>query len=284
MYKKLLSLICTALSFISYSQNTCNIVPADVSFGECAMFLGIGYHETLGCIEYSGCSYVGSDGIDYLELLYPSIEECEFRCDTCELMPLGVDFGLCDMFLGFANVDGEGCIGLSGCSYIDANGVDYTSYFYNSSYECSQACVSDTVISLCIDESLINLNAICPMIWAPVCGCDGITYSNTCVATNYGGVLTWVDGECITSVEEFDPSLLNLYPNPAENTLFIQNGSNQKISRIEVYDQQGRMISSNNITAPKLITINVADLPSGLYHLRVSLENINAIVTKTFVK
>ncbi|MFN7593781.1 MAG: hypothetical protein ACK5QZ_10570, partial [Bacteroidota bacterium] len=27
----------------------------------------------------------------------------------------------------------------------------------------------------CIDSSLIDMNATCPMIYAPVCGCDGIT-------------------------------------------------------------------------------------------------------------
>ena len=36
----------------------------------------------------------------------------------------------------------------------------------------------------------------CIEIYEPVCGCDGITYSNTCYATA-GGVLTWIEGECL---------------------------------------------------------------------------------------
>jgi len=50
--------------------------------------------------------------------------------------------------------------------------------------------------SQCIDSSLINPDAICITLYAPVCGCDGLTYSNSCVAVNSGGVTSWTEGEC----------------------------------------------------------------------------------------
>lgn len=50
----------------------------------------------------------------------------------------------------------------------------------------------------CVDSSLINPDAICTTLYAPVCGCNGITYSNSCVATNLGGVTSWTEGECGT--------------------------------------------------------------------------------------
>jgi len=35
----------------------------------------------------------------------------------------------------------------------------------------------------------------CIEIYEPVCGCDAVTYSNTCYA-NANGVSTWTQGEC----------------------------------------------------------------------------------------
>ena len=47
----------------------------------------------------------------------------------------------------------------------------------------------------CIDSSLIEPNIMCTTDWDPVCGCDGVTYSNSCNATR-SGVVSYLSGEC----------------------------------------------------------------------------------------
>ena len=48
----------------------------------------------------------------------------------------------------------------------------------------------------CIDSSLINPNVICPTVMDPVCGCDQITYDNSCIATYGYGVTYYTQGPC----------------------------------------------------------------------------------------
>ena len=48
----------------------------------------------------------------------------------------------------------------------------------------------------CIDESLIEITSVCLEIYDPVCGCNGITYPNSCYATTFNGVKSFTKGAC----------------------------------------------------------------------------------------
>jgi len=49
----------------------------------------------------------------------------------------------------------------------------------------------------CIDPAKIKPDGICTMDYNPVCGCNGQTYSNPCVAGN-AGVRSYTPGPCPT--------------------------------------------------------------------------------------
>jgi len=55
----------------------------------------------------------------------------------------------------------------------------------------------------CINPDWINPNAVCSSDWSPVTGCDGVTYSNSCVA-EANGVTSYEDSDGIETILVWD--------------------------------------------------------------------------------
>ena len=99
---------------------------------------------------------------------------------------------------------------------------------------------------------------------------------------NIVGYSDWSEPACATTlgtgVDEYSTSF-NIYPNPANDVLFIENGNN--IEKVTIYNMTGVMIYSEECTSNK-VQVDVADLESGVYIVKIKTED-NEVINR-FVK
>ncbi|MEO0405484.1 MAG: Kazal-type serine protease inhibitor domain-containing protein [Bacteroidota bacterium] len=142
----------------------------------------------------------GCDGITYSNSCYAQQQggntswtdgECPFFYSWCVDLS-GLDFGPCDQILGYGYVNGE-CVAISGCSIEATNGYSYGLYIHPTPEICESACSN---VDGCIDPDLPSGLIQCGPTADPVCGCDGETYLNPCVAMHNNGIFSWTPGEC----------------------------------------------------------------------------------------
>jgi hypothetical protein len=190
--------------------------------------------------------------------------------DTCLKIPAGIDFGACASILGWCRI-GDECLEVSGCSMVGSDGIDYTNYFYGSSYACNSLCMSDTVVFLdCIDSSLINIGVQIPDIYQPVCGCDSVTYQNSSWAIYYNGISNYYDGECVTTaVSNQEVSTLTVFPNPAMDYITVNNTNGTAVT-VNLFQFDGVKIKLHRENDNKFSTENIN---AGMYILEIIRAN-----------
>jgi hypothetical protein len=186
----------------------------------------------------------------------------------CPVIPLYIDFGECDMFMGIANIHGT-CTPLSGCGWIGPNGYNYQPFFTDTMEECEQSCGP----TACIDTNLIDESVACLTIYDPVCGCDGVTYGNSCEATYWHGVTSYTMGECSgNSVSNWTKPDFRFFPNPTNDVLNVQFDHPAQ-GTFEVLDMQGKRLLSQRISGLARFTIDLNPLAPGVYACRFQPEN-----------
>jgi len=91
--------------------------------------------------------------------------------------------------------------------------------------------------------------------------------SKTVTVTQTGILATGENSTLVTTV----------YPNPTSDFLNIK--SDQKISKIEIYDMSGKLVQTSKMNNEK---VSVSKLPKGNYLLKIQTEN--GVVTSKFIK
>ena len=72
-------------------------------------------------------------------------------------------------------------------------------------------------------------------------------------------------------------SIITMYPNPTSDFLNIK--SDQKISKIEIYDMSGKLVQTSKMNNEK---VSVSKLPKGNYVIKIQTEN--GVVNSKFIK
>ena len=73
-------------------------------------------------------------------------------------------------------------------------------------------------------------------------------------------------------IEDREPLQVRVWPNPADEILFVKLEGGMEIANAELYDLQGQKVGANNYSSLQTgtATLNVKSLPAGVYVLRVT--------------
>ncbi len=89
----------------------------------------------------------------------------------------------------------------------------------------------------CVNDGMASSTGFCPSIYAPVCGCNGVTYGNECEAMT-SGVSTWWAGECgaanSSCSADMKIELLNADPGNNGYTFLFKNLSAGDFSSVQI--------------------------------------------------
>ena len=77
------------------------------------------------------------------------------------------------------------------------------------------------------------------------------------------------------SVDEFNKNDYKIYPNPANNNVFIKTNKNFGEVTMTVIDINGRVVYSQKTNLVNEVQINISNLQSGMYILNIKGETIN---------
>jgi hypothetical protein len=108
-----------------------------------------------------------------------------------------------------------------------------------------------------------------------VCGCDSVTYQNSCIAINYYGVSSYQPGECQgAGINQTELNEVVLFPNPSSDKIYLKGNQLSMLTGYQIYSVDGRTIYDADLTQ----AIDVSMLNAGKYLLRLNFSSGQVII------
>lgn len=82
--------------------------------------------------------------------------------------------------------------------------------------------------------------------------------------------ISFIEGSPTTNIDDFSSNSIIVFPNPAQDVLFI-NGLNS-CDVVRLFDLNGNLISITNADSNGHLQMQVSELPIGVYLLQVGIE------------
>ena len=81
---------------------------------------------------------------------------------------------------------------------------------------------------------------------------------------------SWTGVSGVLANDNFEKTNFSIYPNPANDKIFIQNNDDSSVENVAVFDISGKKIleQNNNFTS-----INIQNLETGIYFLQIKSDN-----------
>jgi hypothetical protein len=171
-------------------------------------------------------------------------------------------------------------LGVGGVVNLDWD--EYTGFSYGTFYIWRYDTTNDWIILDSIPSNLFSYTDVNP----PVGIIDyyiEVRKSSGCDPTRSGEISsrsnTKTQNSIGNSMEENQNALLNIYPNPTLDLLFVELSTGKVNAKYEIMDVTGKLVDAGTLSNQP---INVKELSRGLYTINVILENENYI--QKFIK
>ena len=95
------------------------------------------------------------------------------------------------------------------------------------------------------------------------------------------GVSLFIETEKETGITDVDQTQsINIYPNPANDRLFIEAES--EINEVVIYTITGVIVQQSTVNSQQTLTIDLSELKSGIYFVKINTKN--GEIVKRFIK